>query len=89
MNRNRNKCEVCDKVPAEMLSPRGWCQGCENEFHEWRARLPVECPRGECPTPLGCRILKQCAARERYNEVEADIKADPDLTHVHNAADID
>ncbi len=86
--KNHTKCEICDKVPG-VLSPRGWCLQCEGEFHEWRSRLPVKCTFHECPHPLSCRIVKRCLGAERSAEVVADLKTDPDLAHVHSAADID
>lgn len=62
---------------------------CEREFHEWRARLPIKCASLACPTPLTCRIMKRCATVETRAAIEADIKADPDLIHVHSAEGID
>lgn len=80
-------CPMCDKRKFP-LSSRGWCDQCEQEFAEWKARQPEHCD-ADCPTPISCRIANKCQRAEQRRLAESDIATDPDLQHTHSAADIE
>lgn len=52
-------CYMCDKQ-VSTLNRDGWCESCEREFMEIKARNKWECISGPCSTPVTCAMKKAC-----------------------------
>lgn len=52
-------CEMCDKG-STILSPRGWCLTCEDEFKRVMAHVKCAQENGVCESPISCLMVKRC-----------------------------